>query len=178
MLIAHIKASHSYCSLPIIVTRFWNKRQPKFVWKVRKRSHNRFYLKVIFFKSNPKSPSIWASLVNFFCQEPSKIAQFGNLSAMLSLYHPHHKRANFERWLPFEWTSRYRYKKCNLQVFVFQSIKIGTFKKWTNPGLFCIYFCLYQTSIQFLQQIYVKNDHPVYSDGIWTHNLLDTSHLP
>ena len=102
---------------------------------------------MIFFKSNPKSPSIWATFFSkFFCQEPSKIAQFGNLSAMLSLYHPHHKRANFERWLSFEWTSRYRYKKCNLQVFVFQSIKIGTYKKWTNPGLFFVCFCLYQTN--------------------------------
>ena len=31
------------------------------------------------------------------------------------------------------------------------------FKKWTIPGLFFIYFCLFkQTSLQFLQQINVK----------------------
>ena len=30
----------------------------------------------------------------------------------------------------------------------------------------------------FLQQIYVKNVHPVYGAGIWTHNLQNKSLLP
>ena len=35
-----------------------------------------------------------------------------------------------------------------------------------------------QTSLQFLQQIYVKNVHLVYSAGIWTHNIWNLSLLP
>ena len=30
------------------------------------------------------------------------------------------------------------------------------FKKWANPGLFFIYFCLFKHTLQFLQQINVK----------------------
>ena len=42
-----------------------------------------------------------------------------------------------------------------------------------------VYFCLFkQTSLQLLQQIYVKNVHPVYSTRIQTHNLWNTSLLP
>ena len=29
-------------------------------------------------------------------------------------------------------------------------------KKWANPGLFFVYFWLFQTPLQCLQQIYVK----------------------
>ena len=28
---------------------------------------------------------------------------------------------------------------------------------WAIPGIFLIYFCLFKLTIQFLQQIYVKN---------------------
>ena len=31
------------------------------------------------------------------------------------------------------------------------------FKKWANPGLFFVYFCLFKQALQFLQQINVKN---------------------
>ena len=34
-----------------------------------------------------------------------------------------------------------------------------------------------QASLQFLQQIYVKNVHPEYGDGIRTHNLQNMSLL-
>ena len=30
------------------------------------------------------------------------------------------------------------------------------FKKWANPSLFFIYFCLFEQKLQFLQQINVK----------------------
>ena len=33
------------------------------------------------------------------------------------------------------------------------------FKKWANPGLFLIYFNLFKHTLQFLQQINVKNVH-------------------
>ena len=35
-----------------------------------------------------------------------------------------------------------------------------------------------QTSLQFLQQIYVKNVHPVYGAGIQTHDLQNVSLFP
>ena len=44
--------------------------------------------------------------------------------------------------------------------------------------LFFIYFHLFKQTLQFLQQINVKNVHPVYRAGVQTHNLLNTSLLP
>ena len=32
-------------------------------------------------------------------------------------------------------------------------------------------FRLFKHTLQFLQQIYVKNVHPVYGTGIWTHDV-------
>ena len=58
---------------------------------------------------------------------------------------------------------------------------LGFFKKkWANPGLlFVLIFGLFkQTLLQFLQQINVKNVHPVSGARIRTHNLLITSLLP
>ena len=40
------------------------------------------------------------------------------------------------------------------------------FFKWANCGLFFVYFRLFKETIQFLQEINVKNVHPVYSAGI------------
>ena len=52
-------------------------------------------------------------------------------------------------------------------------------KKWANPASFSFIFGLFkQTSIQFLQQIYVKNVHPVYGAGIRTHDLRNVSLFP
>ena len=48
-----------------------------------------------------------------------------------------------------------------------------------QPGLFFIYFRLFkQISIQFLQQINVKNVHPVYGAGIQTQELWNMCLLP
>ena len=48
-------------------------------------------------------------------------------------------------------------------------------KKWANPCLVFMYFCLFK---QFLQQIHMKNVHPVYGAGIRTYDLQDMSLLP
>ena len=47
-----------------------------------------------------------------------------------------------------------------------------------QPGLFFIYFYLSKYTLQFLQQINVKNVHPVNGAGIQTHNLWNMSLLP
>ena len=56
------------------------------------------------------------------------------------------------------------------QLVFKKSVKLkGTFlKKWANPGLIFIYFCLFKHTPQFLQQLNVKKcyDHPVYGTGI------------
>ena len=39
------------------------------------------------------------------------------------------------------------------------------FLKWAILGLFFIYFRLFKQTLQFLQQINVKNVHPVYGAG-------------
>ena len=46
------------------------------------------------------------------------------------------------------------------------------------PGLFFAYFHILKKTLQFFQQIGVKNVHPVYGDGIRTHDLQDMSLLP
>ena len=51
------------------------------------------------------------------------------------------------------------------------------FKKWTNPGLFLLTFGLFKQTKQFLQQINVKNVHPVYGTGIQIHDLRNMSLL-
>ena len=52
------------------------------------------------------------------------------------------------------------------------------FFKWGNPSLFFVYFRPFKQSLQFLQQINVKNAHPVSGAVIWAHNLLIISLLP
>ena len=52
------------------------------------------------------------------------------------------------------------------------------FKNGPTPASFSFIFGLFkQTLLQFLQQINVKNVHPVSGAGIRTHNLLITSLL-
>ena len=53
-------------------------------------------------------------------------------------------------------------------------------KNGPTPASFIIYFfgLFKQTSLQFLQQINVKNVHPVYGAGIQTHDLWNMSLLP
>ena len=46
-----------------------------------------------------------------------------------------------------------------------------------RPLLPFIFGLLKQTTIQFLQQIYVKNVYPVYGAGFQAHNLWDMSLL-
>ena len=50
------------------------------------------------------------------------------------------------------------------------SLTLCFFKKWAIPGLFFVYFRIFKQTLQFLQQIHVKNVHPVNGAGIRTHN--------
>ena len=53
------------------------------------------------------------------------------------------------------------------------------FKNWPTPASFSFIFGLFQTNIiTILQQIYVKNVHPVYGAGIRTHDLWNVSLFP
>ena len=47
------------------------------------------------------------------------------------------------------------------------------FKIWANPGLFFRLFTVF--SKKHYNFYNVKNVHPVYGAGIWTHNLLNMS---
>ena len=47
-----------------------------------------------------------------------------------------------------------------------------------RPSLASFLFILSFQTQQFLQQIYVKNVHPVYGARIWTHDPQNTSLLP
>ena len=53
------------------------------------------------------------------------------------------------------------------------------FKKMGHPlASFSFIFYLFKQTIQFLQQINLKNVHPVYGAGIRTHGLLNMSRHP
>ena len=47
-----------------------------------------------------------------------------------------------------------------------------------TPASFSFIFGLFKQKLQFLQQKYVKNVHPVYGAGIWTHYLRNVSLFP
>ena len=51
-------------------------------------------------------------------------------------------------------------------------------KNGQSPASFSYNFVFFQTNITFLQQINVKNVHPVYSTGIRKHNLQIASLIP
>ena len=43
---------------------------------------------------------------------------------------------------------------------------------------FCLFSVIFKRTLQFLQQIYVKNFFTVYGAGIQTHNLHYINHIP
>ena len=51
-------------------------------------------------------------------------------------------------------------------------------KKWVLLGLFFVYFRISKQTLQFLQQMNVKNVHAVYGAWIRTCDLWNTSLLP
>ena len=53
---------------------------------------------------------------------------------------------------------------------IYFELNIVLFKKWAIPGLFFVFFRIFKQTLQFLQQIHVKNVHPVNGAGIRTHN--------
>ena len=60
----------------------------------------------------------------------------------------------------------------------YQHIRVIEFLKMGHPGLFFVYFRLFKQTLQFSQQINVKNVHPVNGAGIRTRNLRNMSLLP
>ena len=62
-------------------------------------------------------------------------------------------------------------------VVVTGNLPIVIFLKWAFPGLFFNLLSSFQTQIKILQQMNVKNVHPVYGAGIRTHNLWNMSLL-
>ena len=70
-------------------------------------------------------------------------------------------------------------KRClDFDCFCFRKMEIVFLKKRANSVLFLYIFGLFKQTIQFLQQINVKNVHPVYSAGIRTHDLSNMSRPP
>ena len=65
----------------------------------------------------------------------------------------------------------------NLIVQPAPSTKL-VFLNGPTRSLFSFIFGLFKQTVQFLQQINVKNDHPIYGAGIWTHNLPNMSRHP
>ena len=63
-------------------------------------------------------------------------------------------------------------------TFCLFAVTARFFFKWANACLFFIYFHLFQHTLPFLQQINVKNAHPVDGAVIRTHNLWKMSLLP
>ena len=88
---------------------------------------------------------------------------------------------NKQKNLNFKKLAKFGHFYINLPAFQEQTYIANVqcfFKKWANPGLFFVYFRLFKQTLQFLQQINVKNVHPVYSAGIRTLNLQNMSLHP
>ena len=85
-----------------------------------------------------------------------------------------------------KWAEGCRRRK-DLNEWIFQSsietrmsLLLAFFKKWTNPGLFFIYFQSSKTKNTIFTTIQCKKCrvHPVYGARIWTHDLSNMSRLP
>ena len=59
-----------------------------------------------------------------------------------------------------------------------QSVNMIVFNKKMGHPLFCFIFGLFKETLQYLQQINVKNVHPVYGAESQTHDLWNMSLLP
>ena len=92
------------------------------------------------------------------------------------------------QWSSYSLTSRKEWKReRTLEVQVSDWVRVSmrrtciiSFFKRPTAASFSFIFGLFKQTIQFLQQINVKKCqvHPVYSTGIWTHDLLNMSCLP
>ena len=72
--------------------------------------------------------------------------------------------------------AKYEYKICSIPTYL---ACLQYFFNGPSPASFSIIFGLFPTSINtILQQISVKNVHPVYGTGIRTHDLNNVSLLP
>ena len=70
-------------------------------------------------------------------------------------------------------------RRCKLVQIFDVAIENLFLKKWANPSSFSFIFGLFQTNIYtILQQINVKNVHPVYGTVIRTLDLQNMSLLP
>ena len=58
------------------------------------------------------------------------------------------------------------------------TILFSFFSNRPSPSSFWFIFVFFKHTLQFLQQIYVKNVHPVYRAGIKTHNFQHMSLHP
>ena len=56
--------------------------------------------------------------------------------------------------------------------------KFGIFFNGPTPASISFIFGFFKQTMQFLQHINVKNGYPVYSTGIWTHDLSNVSRHP
>ena len=87
----------------------------------------------------------------------------------------------FELWIPGVGSDRstnWATATSHLQCLIID-MKSFFKKKWANPGLFFVYFRSFQTNItKFYNKYMWKNVHPVYSDGILTHDLWNVSLFP
>ena len=93
-----------------------------------------------------------------------------------SVVEPNYRSSTFprKRWNRQSWQI-----DKNSEAFSTNFFKgIRFFIKKANPGHFFVHFRSFQTTIEFLQQMYVKNVHPGYGAGIRTHDLWNVSLFP
>ena len=93
-----------------------------------------------------------------------------------SVVEPNYRSSTFprKRWNRQSWQI-----DKNSEAFSTNFFKgIRFFIKEANPGHFFVHFRSFQTTIEFLQQMYVKNVHPGYGAGIRTHDLWNVSLFP
>ena len=77
--------------------------------------------------------------------------------------------------LCFEWWHSI-FRNCGPNQFWFSHSYV--FLNWPTPASFSFILGLFKQTLQFLQQMYVKNVHPVYGAGIRTHDIQNVCLFP
>ena len=101
------------------------------------------------------------------------IGPFLRVGSTATVCNSHYVKNYFLKTLKFFNCSLRYISNCNWWKVFFKYPVIADmfFLNGPTPASFFIYFRLFKHTLQFLQQINVKNVHPVHNAGIWTHNL-------
>ena len=129
-------------------------------WPVFESSHRHFFIKIIYYLAVKKAQHYLHCILNLLGLCRSSPVRASKSGLKTSEFSCKVKKSDHETAF--------------IRKVIFERL-IGFFKKGHPRSLFILSF---HTNITFLQQINVKNVHPVYGAGIQTHDLQNMSRHP